>query len=923
MLERDAAGMDALGETGQPLPRARAEAAPPESHLSPAQRASHEAREGTGWDWLTGPIWTIRLLVGAGACAVGYAAQRVTRVTPVQELRGLWLCRFLVGMGPLAIKVGQLLGAQVDLLPPQMLKQVRELQDNVPATAPERLNRLLATTVDGGIGQLFATWQNTPVASASIAQVHKASLPSGEIVAVKIVRPGVRGQLRDTLSALRLLARMAQLVSRRARQLNLIAHIQELEVILIEQTDMRIEAAHQDRIRANFSGHPHVRVPAPIRALCTRDMLVMEWMDGIRGLQSHEVQVPPAVLAWRLQDAFYTMVYLHGFFHADPHPGNVMFSSKGEIILLDFGLVGELTEEQKWGLSSFYYAAIRKEWQNAVDRFTRHFVVNGEAALGNAAYRSRLLLTLRTHFEERTRKWSTVGFVADANDVLRKHGLRFTTVFTKIVLAFLSGEGFVTLIDPRIDIWANARRFTDRASPYMSDAVQGRFEAWFGDTMAGSLRWRERADRSLVAPTHLDRYMVPNIHPLFIRRAHGSRLEDIDGHEYIDLQCGFGAQYLGHAHPVVAEAIARAAEAGSLNAIGNCAEVELAEELAGALPSIERVIFANSGTEAVLQALRLCKAARGRAKVAKFEGHYHGFSDQGIVSSWFVFSGPANRPRAATGMPGTDRATAERTLVLQYGYMEELDRLSREADDLACVICEPYPAAGGDIDVAFLRALRGLCDRHGIPLIFDEVVSGFRVAFGGAQALAGVEPDLTCLGKIIGGGLPCGAVGGRRALVDLAKSSHDPFRDFEQKVFVGGTMSGNSITCAAGLAAVRHLRDNRHIYADVDGKSRRLGKELAAVAAEAGVAYQVGAARSIITMSFDHRKPRLVREQQTGGNYRANLALAYYMRQHGVYMSELHTMLLCAAHSDDDIDRTVEAFAGSLRDMMNDGLFVT
>lgn len=878
---------------------------------------------GDGLAWLSASVWFTRLIGTATACAVGYGVQRMLRPGFVQELQGIWFCRFLVNMGPLAIKVGQILGAHGSLLPPAILEQVRVLQDSVPKTSNKLLRRVLAQAFGKEPHRVFLNWEDTPVACASIAQVHRARLRSGQHVALKIVRPGVRRQLRHTLPALWVLARIAQAFSRNLDQLNLTAHLDELWAILIEQTDMRVEAAHQEKVRENFSGHPHVHIPQPMRSLCTRDVLVMEWMDGIRGLESHRVAIARDVLARRLQDAFYTMVYLHGYFHADPHPGNVMFSPTGRIIFLDFGLIGVLTEQQKWGLSSFYYASIRKEWQLAVDRFTKHFVVGERERTTRDEYRMGMEAALRSHFEERSQQWSTILFVDDINKVLRVHGLRLTSAFTKVVLALLSGEGFVAVIDPEIDIWANARRFTDRASPYLSPSVEERFDQRFHETIRTSLQWRERAADTLVAPTHLDRYMVPSIYPLFIQNAHGSRIEDLDGNSYIDFQCGFGAQYLGYGHPVLIAALAQAAEAGSVNAIGHRAEVELAEELVAALPSAERVIFANSGTEAVLHALRLCKAARNRTKVAKFEGHYHGFSDQGIVSSWFAFSGTADRPEPVTGMPGTDHAVAENTLVLQYGHEASLKRLAEHAEELACVICEPFPSARAEYDAAFLRSLRTVCDRNGIPLVFDEVVSGFRVAFGGAQVLAAVQPDLTCLGKIIGGGLPCAAVAGRRNLMELAKSSRDPFRDLEQKVFVGGTMSGNSLACSTGLAAVRYLKENQHLYKTVHERTRKLGEGFTRVAAELGVPYQVSAACSIISMTFDYRKPRLVRDQQAGSNYRANIALAHYMRQYGVYIPELHTMLLSAAHTDADIEQTVDAFSQSLSDMIADGLFVT
>lgn len=873
--------------------------------------------------WLGAILWFARLVGTAIACAIGYGVQRGLRPDLAQELQGIWFCRFLVNMGPLAIKVGQILGAHANLLPPAILEQVRLLQDSVPRTSKKSLHRVLARAFGKEPNRVLLNWEDTPVACASIAQVHRARLRSGQDVALKIVRPGVRSQLRRTLPALWLLARIAQACSRKLSQMNLASHLMELWAIFIEQTDMRVEAAHQERVRENFSGHPHVHIPRPISLLCTRDVLVMEWIDGIRGLESHRVPITRDVLARRLQDAFYTMVYLHGYFHADPHPGNVMFSQTGQIIFLDFGLIGVLTEEQKWGLSSFYYAATRKEWQLAIERLTKNFVVDGNEKITSGDYRMGMEKALRKHFEERTRQWSTIAFVEDINKVLRGHGMRLTEAFTKVVLALLSGEGFVAVIDPQIDIWANARKFTDRASPYISNAVEDRFDRRFQKTIPTSLQWRERAANTLVAPTHLDRYMVPSAYPLFIQRAQGSRIEDLDGNSYIDFQCGFGTQYLGHAHPVLIAALAEAVEAGSVNAIGHRAEVELAEELVAALPSAECVIFANSGTEAVLYALRLCKAARNRTKVAKFEGHYHGFSDQGIVSSWFAFSGTAHRPEPVTGMPGTDRTVAEHTLVLQYGHEESLKRLEEHADELACVICEPFPSARAECDAVFLQSLRTICDRHGIPLVFDEVVSGFRVAFGGAQVLAAVQPDLTCLGKIIGGGLPCAAVAGRRNLIELAKSSRDPFRDLEQKVFVGSTMSGNSLACSTGLAAVRYLKENQHLYHIVHNHTRQLGQGLARVATELGVPYQVSAAHSIVTMTFDYRKPRLVRDQQAGSNYRANIALAHYMRQYGVYMPELHTMLLCAMHTDTDIGQTVDAFSHALRDMVADGLFLT
>jgi len=868
--------------------------------------------------------WLVVIPVAALVYGLLYGVGRLGRSPEERHaLRGRLLCRFLVACGPLAIKAGQVLATHSGLLADTTLRELRRLHDDVPPLSRRAARAVVERAYGAPVGQVFAEWSLDPLASASIAQVHRARLPSGEAVAVKVVRPGVRLAVRRGLSALALVARAVHASVPPVRQLNLPGHLEELAPILLGQTDMLAELERLEKVAANFMGHPYVRVPRAHRAFARRDLLVMELVEGIRGNEAHAVRLSSSRLARRLQDAFYTMVYFHGFFQVDPHPGNIHFSAGGEIIVLDFGIIGTLQEEEKLALSAFYYACVRQEWKLAIDRFVRHFTVDpGVFDLDRDRVERELAEVLERHFAQRRDRWSTMGFVHDANVVVRRHRGRLTTAFTQVALAMLTGENFISAVDPEIDVWENARRFTDRASPYLSEAVRRHFDRIFGEDAPGSFVLRERAAKSLVASTHLDRFVLPSAFPLFVESARGCWIEDVDGNRYIDLSCGLGPHLLGYDHPAIRASIEEALGRGATNAIGHRGEVELAEEITSALPGADLLVFANSGTESVLQALRICRGYRGRSAIAKFEGHYHGFSDQGCVSSWFRFSGSRAVPRPKAPSLGSHEDVVERTLVLQYGDPTSLGRLRAHADDLACVICEPMPLSLASVDEDFLRQLRQLCSELNLPLVFDEVVTGFRVDFGGVQTLSGIAPDLTCLGKVIGGGLPCGAVAGRRDLVSVARSSGDPFVDMEQRVFVGGTMSGNSLSCAAGLGALRHLRAHPEIYTHVDRRSRDLGRRLGSRAEARGIPLFVGAGHSFLTLTFDYRKPRLVRDQHSGSDFRASLALAYYLRNNGVYVPELHVVFLSAAHGEAELDAIDRAFAQSLDEMIADGLFV-
>jgi len=376
--------------------------------------------------------------------------------------------------------------------------------------------------------------------------------------------------------------------------------------------------------------------------------------------------------------------------------------------------------------------------------------------------------------------------------------------------------------------------------------------------------------------------------PIFIERGEGAELIDVDGNSYVDWVMSWGPLIAGHAHPDVVGAVTAAAAAGTSFGAPTEAEVHLAAEVVDRVPSAEMVRMTSSGTEASMSAIRLARAVTGRDKVVKFAGAYHGHVD-GLLAE----AGSGLATQGIPASPGVTAAQAADTLVVPWNApLPELEA--------AAVICEPYPANMGLVPPAagFLRELRDYADRTGALLIFDEVITGFRVASGGAQEREGVMPDLTVLGKIIGGGLPAAAYAGRRGLMERIAPAGD--------VYQAGTLSGNPLATAAGLATLRLLDDGA--YARLDGLTRALAEGIGESAREAGVAASVAWTTGLLTLFFAERAPRNYDEARAC-DLEAHGAFCRGMLDHGVYLppSQFEAWFPSLAHEDEHVERTLAA----------------
>ena len=387
--------------------------------------------------------------------------------------------------------------------------------------------------------------------------------------------------------------------------------------------------------------------------------------------------------------------------------------------------------------------------------------------------------------------------------------------------------------------------------------------------------------------------------PPIIAEAKGAYLTDIDGNTYVDYVCSYGPAILGHAPEAVVTAINKAAHRGTSFGAPTEAETRLAEAIAAAVPSIEKVRFTSSGTEAAMSAIRLARGATGRSKIIKCAGCYHGHADALLVAAG---SGAASL--GVPSSPGVPEGATADTLLVAYNDLAGMRQAFETAGkDLAAVLIEPVAGNMGVVPPkeGYLQGLRRLCEARGVLLIFDEVMTGFRVAHGGAQELYGVRPDITVLGKIIGGGMPVGAFGASAEIMaHLAP---------EGPIYQAGTLSGNPVAMAAGLAAVMALREDG-FYESLEAKSAELGAELMAAARSSGLEGRITLNRAGSMLSvFFTAGPVCDYAGATTGDAEAFAAWFHTMLDEGIYLppSRFEAMFVSVAHSQDDISRTVDA----------------
>ncbi len=394
--------------------------------------------------------------------------------------------------------------------------------------------------------------------------------------------------------------------------------------------------------------------------------------------------------------------------------------------------------------------------------------------------------------------------------------------------------------------------------------------------------------------------------PLFIDRADGCMIYDTDGNGYIDYVGSWGPMILGHRHSSVIKAIASTMNRGTSFGAPTDLEIEMAEMVVAAVPSMEMVRFVNSGTEATMSAIRLARGVTGRDLIIKFDGCYHGHADTLLVEA-----GSGVATLGIPGSPGVPECFAEKTLSLPYNDIDQISRVLKEKGaDVACVIVEPVAGNMGLVPPAqgFLEALRELTHAAGSLLIFDEVITGFRVAYGGAQARYNIMPDITTLGKIIGGGMPVGAYGGSREIMSRIAP--------EGPVYQAGTLSGNPLAMSAGIAMLKELRQPG-FYEHLDQRAESLEQGLRAAIEKTGVPAQVGRVASILGLFFTRQPVQNIEDAKT-----SNLEMfsAYYarMREQGIYLapSQFESMFVSAAHEKEQIEKTIDAAEKVFRNLL-------
>ena len=394
--------------------------------------------------------------------------------------------------------------------------------------------------------------------------------------------------------------------------------------------------------------------------------------------------------------------------------------------------------------------------------------------------------------------------------------------------------------------------------------------------------------------------------PVFITKASGATLTDADGNEYVDFVCSWGPMIVGHAHPHIVNAVQKAAASGTSFGAPTPTEIDLARMVVEALPSVEKVRFVNSGTEATMSAVRLARGYTGKKVVVKFDGCYHGHAD-----TFLVKAGSGLITLGIPGSPGVPEEIVKNTLSIPYNDVDILERTLRDQDlQIACVIVEPVAGNMGCVPPkpGFLEKLRELTRELDIVLIFDEVITGFRLSYGGAQQYYNIVPDLTCLGKIIGGGLPVGAYGGKAEIMNCVAP--------DGPVYQAGTLSGNPLAMTAGIATLKLLQQPR-FYEQLEEKAVGYTEELKRIASETGIAVQLNRVGSMMTGFFtaepvtDFDSAMQADAARYGQHYRQMLGRGIYLAP-----SQFEVAFISAAQSEKDLEKTLKMTEWSFKKML-------
>ncbi len=424
-------------------------------------------------------------------------------------------------------------------------------------------------------------------------------------------------------------------------------------------------------------------------------------------------------------------------------------------------------------------------------------------------------------------------------------------------------------------------------------------------TSGGSVEAFEKAQKYMPGGVNspVRAFRSVQLNPLFISRGSGSKIYDVEGREYIDYVCSWGPLILGHAPVEVVEALKNTLDKGTSFGAPTEMETEMAELVTEAFPSMEMLRMVNSGTEATMTALRLARGYTGREKIVKFTGCYHGH-----VDSLLIKAGSGVTTLGLPDSPGVTSGTARDTISIPYNDKESVREVfDRQGEEIAAVILEP---AAGNMGLVlprpgFLELLREITHKYGSLLIFDEVITGFRAAFGGAQEVYGVQPDLTCLGKIIGGGLPVGAYGGSKEIMEKMAPLGP--------IYQAGTLSGNPLAMAAGTAVLKVLKEGS-VYSRLEEKTKQLVEGMKQGAGELGIPVRIHQLGSLFGLFFQEGE---VWDFDSAARSDGDMFVKYFkaMLERGIYLapSQFESGFVSAAHTREDIDKTIEAFVGSLK----------